>query len=459
MTDLKTNSPDRQIENIPIGQIKLNSKQLRIHSPKQIEMLRRGIQKFGFIGVVLVDDADTLLCGYARIEAARDLGMASIPAIRVTHLTETEKLAFTIADSRLSELSSWNEVALKQELRFLAEFDIDFDFSAIGFETAEIDILLEEGEAEQAEIDDVLNAAAEQPPVSKPGDLWQLDHHTVLCGDALEASSYEAVLAGHQAQMVFTDPPYNVPVVGHVLTAPANKHREFAMASGEMTPEAFTAFLTNIFTHLAHYAINGAIIFACMDWRHILEIATAGKLFTLKNLCVWVKNNGGMGSLYRSQHELVFVFKNGTETHVNNVQLGKHGRNRTNVWNYQGINSFGRHRDELLKLHPTVKPIALVCDAIKDCSKRGDLVLDPFGGSGTVLLAAEKTKRRAALIEIDPIYVDVIIRRWQKQTGKSAICAADGLSFAERETKAQSATPHSSKVDCVNADNAEEPHT
>jgi DNA modification methylase len=275
----------------------------------------------------------------------------------------------------------------------------------------------------------VLNA----PAVSRPRDLWQLAQHRLYCGSALEDSSYRTLLADETADMVFTDPPYNVPIQGHAGGRGGVKHREFAMASGEMTDEQFVDFLATSLGRIEAWVCDGAICFVCMDWRHTQQLLSATKTFTLKNICVWVKSNGGMGSLYRSQHEFIFVLKRGTATHVNNVELGKHGRTRTNVWDYRGVNSFGRDRDELLAAHPTVKPVALVADAIKDCSKRGDLVLDPFGGSGTTLLAAERAKRRAALIEIDPRYVDTIIRRWQAFTGKAAVCARTGATFAERE--------------------------
>ena len=233
--------------------------------------------------------------------------------------------------------------------------------------------------------------------------------------------------------MVFTDPPYNVPILGHVSGRGAIKHREFAMASGEQTDEQFTEFLSASLIQIKLFVDDGAICFVCMDWRHTQQLLTAAKTFALKNICVWVKNNGGMGSLYRSQHEFVFVLKCGAANHINNVELGKHGRNRTNVWKYRGMSSFGRDREELLTSHPTVKPVALVADAIKDCSMRGDLILDPFGGSGTTIIAAEKTKRRAALIELDPRYVDTIIRRWQAYTGSEAIDAATSIRFSERK--------------------------
>ena len=420
------------LEMLSLSRIKVNPNNAREHNRKQLTKLARCIEKFGFITTVAVDETDQLLCGHARVLAAIQLGMQAVPVVRARHLSEPQKRAFALADNRLAELASWNEQSLKRELQFLCDLNVDYDFSAIGFDTAEVDFIL----GDDGEADDRANALPQtlnDPAVSRPGDLWQLGEHRLICGSALERASYQRLLAHDRAQMVFTDPPYNVQINGHVGGRGAIKHREFAMASGEMTDAQFTEFLSASLSHIGSFADDGAICFVCMDWRHTQQLLTAARAFTLKNICVWVKNNGGMGSLYRSQHEFVFVFKCGAANHINNVELGKHGRNRTNVWEYRGINSFGRGRDELLKIHPTVKPVALVADAIKDCSMRGDIILDPFGGSGTTLIAAAKTKRRAALIELDPYYVDTIIRRWQAYTGTEAIDADTGDRFSDRE--------------------------
>ena len=231
--------------------------------------------------------------------------------------------------------------------------------------------------------------------------------------------------------MVFTDPPYNVPIDGHVSGLGSVKHREFAMASGEMSETEFTKFLTDVLGNLAKFSADGAIHYVCMDWAHLRELLNAGHAVydELKNICVWAKTNGGMGSLYRSQHEMVAVFKSGTAPHINNVELGRHGRYRTNVWTYAGMNTFGAERDEALAMHPTVKPVALVEDAVLDCSDRNGVVVDAFLGSGTTLIAAESAGRRCFGLELDPEYVDLIIRRWQKMTGESAVHAESGLSF------------------------------
>jgi DNA modification methylase len=234
-----------------------------------------------------------------------------------------------------------------------------------------------------------------------------------------------------EAEFVFTDPPYNVAIDGHVCGLGRVRHREFAMGCGEMSEAEFTAFLKAVFALLAENSVEGSIHQICMDWRHIWEMLGAGRTVysELKNLCVWNKTNAGMGSFYRSKHELVFVWKAGTAAHLNNFELGQHGRHRTNVWDYAGVNTMRAGRLQELAMHPTVKPTALVADAIKDCSRRGGLVLDPFGGSGTTLIAAERTGRKARALEIDPSYVDVAVRRWQAYAGKSAVLAGSGETF------------------------------
>jgi DNA modification methylase len=310
------------------------------------------------------------------------------------------------------------------------------DLTVTGFEVAEIDILLGNDE-EPAEADAPFDDLIKPDPVSRPGDLWLLGNHKILCGSALEAEDYARLLDGEQAQMIFTDPPYNVRVKD-ISGLGKHKHAEFAMASGEMDRVEFLAFLGTALSHMASHSADGSIHFVCMDWRHIEALIAAGReVYTeLKNICVWAKDNGGMGSLYRSQHEFVAVFKNGTASHANNIQLGKHGRYRTNLWKYAGQNTFHAGREDDLAAHPTVKPTALVADAILDCSAPAGIVLDPFGGSGTTILAAESTGRHARLIELEPVYVDVAIRRWQKMTSKDAVHAETGKTFAQTEQEA-----------------------
>jgi len=254
------------------------------------------------------------------------------------------------------------------------------------------------------------------------GDIWQLGGHRLICGDALDETLVSALMAGKQADMVFTDPPYNVKIDGNVCGKGQIKHQEFDMASGEMTRGEFTSFLQAAFKNQISHSRDGSIHFVCMDWRHIEEITKAGHLYTeLKNVIAWVKDNGGMGTFYRSRHEFVFAFKNGTAPHINTFELGQHGRYRTNVWEYKGMNSRSKNRLEELALHPTVKPVQMIADAIKDVSPRGGIVLDIFGGSGSTLIAAHKTGRRAYLAELEPQYCGVIIKRWETYAKDEAI--------------------------------------
>jgi len=265
------------------------------------------------------------------------------------------------------------------------------------------------------------------------GDLWKLGRHKLICGDTRNTADLDQLLGNERADLVFTDPPYNVAIDGNVCGLGAVKHREFAFASGEMSPEQFTAFLTETLGNIAQRMRNGAIAFVCMDWRHMEELLRAGgaAFSELKNLVVWNKTNGGMGTFYRSKHELVFTFKVGDAPHTNTFGLGDGGRYRTNVWDYAGITSMGANRSEELAMHPTVKPVALIADAIRDCSRRGEIVLDGFGGSGSTLIAAEKSGRNARLIEYDPRYCDTIVRRWENLTGKRATLAATGQPFED----------------------------
>ncbi len=435
----------RKTENTPVSDLKPRSTNPRTHSKKQIRQIADSIERFGFTNPVLIDRTDGIVAGHGRIEAAKLLGIEKVPTIRLEDLTEAEVRAYVIADNKLAENAGWDRELLAIEFQGLLELDLDFDVTITGFETPEIDILI--GELDAAEEEDPADEVpelADGPPVTRLGDIWCIGKHRLICGDATDPDAYARLLDGAEAQMVFTDPPYNVPIEGHVSGLGKVKHREFAMASGEMSESEFTEFLAKVFRHLATASADGAIQFLCIDWRHVGEVLAAGKsAYTeLKNLCVWAKTNGGMGSLYRSQHELIFVFKAGKAPHINNVELGKHGRYRTNIWSYPGINSFGKDRDAELALHPTVKPVKLVADAILDCSKRGGIVLDPFLGSGTTLIAAEKTGRRGYGIELDSRYCDVIVRRMVGAFKIEAVHAATAKSFAEieRERAAEAAT-------------------
>lgn len=422
------------IEVRPLAQLHSNPRNARTHGDKQIAQLAASIRTFGFLNPILIDEQGMVLAGHGRLAAARRIGLETVPVLPVKHLTPAHKRALVIADNRLAELAGWDRNLLGIELAEINALELDFDIEITGFDTVEIDRLQHDLTAPAPDpADDVPAVDAVSEPVTRAGDLWHLGRHRVICGSALERETYARLLDGHRAQMVFTDPPFNLPINGHVSGKGRRRHPEFAMASGEMSEAEFTDFLTDAGTLMARHSRNGAIQFICMDWRHQGELlrASAAVYGKPKNLCVWVKNNAGMGSFYRSRHELVFVFKVGSAPHINNFGLGERGRYRSNVWEYPGVASFGADRDAALDMHPTVKPVALVADAIRDCSKRGGLVLDPFGGSGTTLIAAERTGRAARLAELDLRYVDVILRRWEAFTGESARLAETGESFAD----------------------------
>jgi ParB-like chromosome segregation protein Spo0J len=422
----------------PIAELKPEPKNPRTHSRKQVEQIAKSISAFGFNVPVLVDARLNVVAGHGRVLACRKLGWHEVPTIALDHLTPAQAKAFLIADNRLTENSEWNDRLLAEAFQELSLLDLDFRLDVTGFELAEIDLRIESLNAPEEEDDPADQVpAAPGPAVSQLGDVWQLGPHRIICGSALDEEVYSRLLGDEKAALVFTDPPYNVPVDGHVSGNGAVRHREFAMATGEMSEAEFTAFLQRTCGLLAAHSASGSIHYVCMDWRHVGELTAAGKgaYAELVNICVWVKHNGGMGSLYRSQHEFVFVFKAAGGGHINNVQLGKFGRNRTNVWSYRGINSFGGGSGEgdLLAMHPTVKPVALVTDAILDCSRRGDRVLDAFLGSGSTLIACERSGRVCCGIELDPLYVDTAIRRWQRYSGREAVLGADGATFNARE--------------------------
>ncbi len=403
----------------------------RTHSDKQIAQIAASIRTFGFLNPVLTGPDGIVLAGHGRVAAAKQLGLREVPTIELAHLSDAERRAYVIADNRLAELAGWDRDILTIELQSLADMELDFGLEITGFETAELDLLLDGDIGEGEEPDDILPEALPDAPVTQPGDVWFLGDHRLICGDAQLPETYAALMQGDGARMVFTDPPYNVKISGHVCGSGAIQHREFAMASGEMDQAGFTRFLANALSGMSDVSLDGAIHFVCMDWRHIEELQIAGrKIYSeLKNLIVWKKTNGGMGTFYRSQHELIFAYKFGTAAHTNTFGLGDTGRYRTNVWEYPGVNSFGANQKDL-ELHPTVKPVALVTDAIKDVTRRGDIVLDGFGGSGTTLIAAERCGRVSRLVELDPIYCDVICRRYAALTGHEAVLAETGESFA-----------------------------
>ena len=426
----RTKPARAQVEYLNIDALRPWARNARTHSRKQIKQIADSIQRFGFTNPVLIDGDNSILAGHGRISAAATLGMREIPCVRIETMTPEEKRAYVIADNKLALNAGWDEETLAEELKILTEIDLDFDVNLTGFSVAEIENLIV-GIAPEDSCDPADDRVPSEAPLRcKPGDIWQLGPHRLICGDARDADTVAALMNGERAQMVFTDPPYNVRIDGNVGGLGSIKHREFAMASGEMNRAEFTSFLRSSFRNLAEHSLDGSIHFVCMDWRHMVEMLDAGGdvYDELKNLIVWSKDNGGMGTFYRSRHELIFAFKKGSAPHHNNFELGQHGRYRTNVWQYRGANSSKTGRLEELALHPTVKPVQMIADAIKDVSPRRSIVLDLFGGSGSTLIAAHKTGRRGYLCEYDPIYCDRILHRWEIYAKDDAELVAERLS-------------------------------
>jgi DNA modification methylase len=420
---------------IPVDALTPNARNARTHSRKQIRQIADSITAFGFVVPLLIDEAGVLIAGHGRHAAAKLLGLEQVPVIEVNGLSEAKRRALALADNKIAENAGWDRELLAAELPELAEILVvdGLDISITGFAPIEIDQLATDFEDDASDPADAVNPAwATSAPVSKPGDLWELDNHRILCGDARKKDDLARLIGKGHAAMAFLDPPYNVRV-RDIVGRGQVKHQEFAMASGELSRRDFVAFLTETLAAAVAVSRDGAVHFVCMDWRHIGELLEAGGTVygeTL-NLAVWVKSNAGQGSFYRSQHELIGIFRAGNAPHLNNIELGRHGRSRSNVWHYAGVNTFRAGRLAELKSHPTVKPVALVADAIKDCTRRGDIVLDTFCGSGTTILAAERVGRRAYTVELEPRFVDVAIKRWQAFSRKDAMHAETGLTFDE----------------------------
>lgn len=417
------------IELLATSALQPNPRNARTHTDKQIGQIAASIERFGWLVPIIIDDCDMIAAGHGRWLAAVRLNLGEVPVIRAKFLTDSDRRAFALAENRIADLSGWDDKLLAEELTVL--FEGGYNLEITGFTTADIDFSIpEEKPLEHSEI---VKVPDDEPAISRIGDLWQIGSHRIYCGDARAAESWETLLGGERATLVFADPPYNVKIDGHVSGNGRHHHREFVAATGEMSAPEFTTFLRAIFRNCVRFSTDGSIHYHCMDWRHIREILDAadGVYSAYKQLVVWKKGgNAGQGAFYRSQHELVFVFKSGTAKHINNFGLGATGRYRTNVVEYAGANTFRKGRDEDLAAHPTVKPTAMVADFLLDCSNRGDLVVDPCLGSGTTLLAAHHTHRRSAGIELDPLYVDTAIRRLTSATRLTATLAGDGRDFA-----------------------------
>ena len=413
---LADESADRRLEVVYTRIEKLipDQRNARTHSKRQVTQIAESISAFGFTNPILTDPEGDIIAGHGRLRAAKDLNLAEVPVIVLAGLSETQKKALRLADNKIALNAGWDVEILKLELADLSLPEVDIDLGLTGFSPGEIDVVLSDSEDPD---DEVIPAVPENPRVQF-GDIWQLGEHRVACGDGRDAAFLQKVVGeGALIDCAFLDPPYNVKINGHANAK--GRHREFAMASGEMNEAEFRTFLADTLGACAKVSRGGAVHFICMDWRHMDDVtASVGYIYgDLLNICVWNKSNAGMGSLYRSKHEMVFVYQVGDEPHINNVELGKHGRNRTNVWDYPSVNSMRGSRREDLALHPTVKPVAMVADAYCDVTRQSELVLDIFLGSGTSLIAAERVGRAFRGLDIDPAYVDLAMQRWSDLTG------------------------------------------
>jgi DNA modification methylase len=424
------------------GSLRPARRRVRTSDPEHVARLTRAISGFGFTVPVLISRDGEIVDGHIRVEAARALGLAEVPCMVVDHLNDDERRLLSIAVNRLQEKGAWDIDQLKLEFESLIELDVPLE--ATGFELPEIEVVLSSGDhAPDEEANDSPPVDHRLPAISRPGDCWRLGGHVVLCADACEGRSYQALMAGEVARIMLTDPPFNCPIDGFVGGKGEIRHREFVTATGEMSDERFEGFLHDFLACAMSCVIDGGIGLSFIDWRQVELLLHAGRRsgLSLQNIIIWDKGRGGMGGTYRNAHELIAMFKRGDAPHLNNIELGKHGRDRTNIWSYPGATTLGSSARQQLKFHPTPKSVELIVDAILDLTSRDDIVLDPFLGSGTTLIAAEKSGRRCHGLELDPAYVDVIVRRWQTFTGSTAIRADDGRRFTDLEQERLSVVP------------------
>ena len=423
------------VKAVSTGRLRPAQRNARLHPPEQIRQLAQSIKAFGFITPILVDKDNRIRAGHGRFLAAKQLALPQVPVIRIEHLTDAQATAFQIADNRLTDLSHFDDQILAETLKELSELDLTFNLEAIGFSTAEIDLRIEglSIESDKPDAADSIPELSDQPAVSRLGDLWQLGSHRVFCGDSRELSAFDALMGGTKANVVFTDPPRALAAADHAPGYGKVEHQEFEMGGGHTVSDNYTAFLTTSAKLAAQYSTDGSIHFWCMHWRRVSELLAAGSLAysELKDTCVWTRSRDGTGSLYRNAHEFVLVFKTGTAEHCNNIKRGRNGRDRTNVWSFAHGKRPRRRGDagQRLALYSTAKPVALIEDALLDCSNPGDTVLDPFLGVGSTLIAAQRVGRACRGIEIDSGCLDLTIRRWQHHTGEFAIHAISGQRF------------------------------
>lgn len=428
MTELK-------IETVNVGQLKPYKNNAKIHSPDQISQIADSINQFGFVNPILIDENDEIIAGHGRFEAAKILNLSQVPVIRIGHLTDVQKRKLRIADNRISETGGgWDADLLNIEIGELCELEDIADITITGFNDIEIDQILAEPRT-KAEVKklDAVPYVADDEIITVPGDIWEFDGgHRIICGDSTDRDTFAKLLGNKRVNLVLQDPPFNIKIKGFVSGNGSVKHPDFAMATGEMSDDEFTEFLGKNFALCSEFANDNAMIFNFIDWRNVMPMLTACKQNFARyiNLCVWVKNKAGMGTPYRSQHELCTVFLNKGGTVPDHIQLGKYGRNRSNVWHYYGCNSYGPHRNDL-KMHPTVKSFEMLGDIMLDVTSIGDAVLDCFLGSGSTLVAAQRHKRICYGIEYEPKYVDTCVKRFYEAFGIDAINLRTGKTYTE----------------------------
>lgn len=420
----RSNFPQRELNWVSPTSLTLYNRRARRHLKKKLMKLRRAIAEFGWTEPLIVDENGMVLCGAARLTIAIEDGVELVPVVRIDHMSEAQKRAYILASNRLAEEAQWDPALLRQELSGLIE--LGYDVELTGFDAVEIDMAVsfDDGPAEDDNVDLPDETAK---PVSRSGDLWHIAGHRALCGDARDPSSFERLMGEERAQLVFADPPYGCAIAGNVSGHGRVKHQNFLQGAGEQSlPEFAQTLLRPAFRNIAAYSQTAAIAFICTDWRALphMQDAAEGLFAELKNLIVFAKTNAGMGTFYRSAHELILAYKVSAGKHINNFGLGKR-RHRSNLWTYAGANTFRQGRLEDLAEHSTIKPKKLVADALLDCSKPGGIVLDPFLGSGTTLVACAMTGRVGRGIELDPKYMDVILRRVAEAMGHEPLL--DGL--------------------------------
>lgn len=416
---------------LPISKIQKYSGNAKLHSDKQVSQIVKSIRRFDFINPILIDEKSIIIAGHGRMEAAIGAGLDKVPVIQIKHLTEAEKKAYRIADNKLTELGEWDIGKLQLEFEAIESLDVELDFEITGFNSGELDVLMDNACPKADPQKNSIPFIPDDEIVSREGDIWELGKHRIICGNSLVRDTFSNLMKGEKARMVFSDPPYNLST-DEICGGGTIKHEDFKFAHGEMSSTEFQQFLKSSFMLLKEFSISGSLHYLCINWKKVKEMSYAGAdvYDELKNICVWNKTNAGMGSLYRSKHEFIFVYKNGKDKHINNIELGVHGRYRTNVWDYEGINTFGKERHNLV-MHPTVKPVELIKDAILDASNRGDIILDSFLGSGSTLIAAEMCKRVCYGIELEAKYIDTAIRRFETLTKQDAIHITSGKTYQE----------------------------